>query len=129
MTDTDNHGAFVWNELATTDVEKAKAFYAAALGWSYDAFPLPEGAYWVAKSGDWYVGGIGGLDIGAVASASSYWFGFIEVDDVDARVTAALAHGATVIRAAHDVPKVGRIAVLRDPTGAAVGWMTPRADP
>lgn len=29
-----------------------------------------------------------------------------------------------------DVPGVGRVAVLRDPTGAAIGWMTsPRPDP
>lgn len=54
----------------------------------------------------------------------NYWFGFIEVDDLDARVAAALGKGATIIRAAHDVPNAGRVAVLRDPAGAAIGWMT-----
>lgn len=125
METTDRHGAFVWNELASSDVEKAKAFYAETLGWSYDSFPLPQGPYWVAKSGSWYVGGLGGLEIGALPGApASYWFGFIEVDDVDARVAKAAALGATVIRAPHDVPNVGRLAVLSDPTGATIGWMT-----
>jgi len=126
MDDSGNHGAFVWNELATSDVETAKAFYADTLGWVYEEFPLPDGPYWVAKSGDWYVGGIGGLEIGALGGATtSYWFGFIEVDDVDARFAAALARGATSVRAPHDLPNVGRVAVLRDPAGAAIGWMTP----
>ncbi len=121
----ETHGMFVWNELATSDVERAKAFYAATLGWTYDSFPMSGRPYWVAKSGDWYVGGIGGVEIGSLPVSSSYWFSFIEVDDVDRRIAAALERGAKVIRAPHDVPNVGRVAVLEDPTGAAVGWMTP----
>ena len=27
------HGTFYWNELATTDTEAARAFYAALVGW------------------------------------------------------------------------------------------------
>jgi uncharacterized protein len=36
----------------------------------------------------------------------------------------AVELGATVIRPAEDVPNVGRVAVLRDPIGAAIGRMT-----
>ena len=54
----------------------------------------------------------------------SYWFSFIEVDDIDARISAARAQGAVVLRVPADVPNVGRVAVLRDSTGAAIGWMT-----
>lgn len=32
------HGTFAWNELSTDDVEKAKAFYASALGWTFEKF-------------------------------------------------------------------------------------------
>jgi predicted enzyme related to lactoylglutathione lyase len=31
--------------------------------------------------------------------------------------------GATILAEPADVPNVGRVAVLRDPTGAAVGWL------
>jgi uncharacterized protein len=119
------HGSFVWNELATRDAEKARTFYADTLGWTYQEFPLPDGPYWVAQSGEKLVGGIGELETGAVPGMTeSCWFGFIEVDDVDARVAAARKRGATILREPMDVPNVGRVAVLRDPTGAAIGWMT-----
>jgi predicted enzyme related to lactoylglutathione lyase len=45
--------------------------------------------------------------------------------DVDARLKKAVAGGASVIREPFDVEGVGRIAILREPGGAAVGWMTP----
>lgn len=118
------HGKFVWNELATTDPDAARRFYADILGWTYEEFPLPEGPYWVARQAGELVAGIGGLETSAIAGSESHWFAVIEVDDVDARVEAASRLGATVIRAPHDVPEVGRVAVLLDPTGAAIGWMT-----
>lgn len=119
------HGTFAWNELSTGNVEKAKAFYASALGWTFEKFPMPEGEYWVAKVGDKFVAGVASLELGALEGVSTpYWFPFIEVEDIDARMSAATANGASVLRPASDVPNVGRVAVLRDPTGAAVGWMT-----
>ena len=119
------HGSFVWNELATGDVEAAKAFYAETLGWTFEEFELPDGMYWVARHGDSIVAGIGGADTAAVPETVPSWFPFIEVDDVDARLARAVELGATILRPAEDVPMVGRVAVLRDPTGAPIGWMTP----
>jgi hypothetical protein len=29
----DSHGRFIWYELTTTDMQAAKAFYAAVVGW------------------------------------------------------------------------------------------------
>ncbi len=55
----------------------------------------------------------------------SHWFAYIEVDDVDARVEAAKKAGATIKRAPWDIPGVGRIAIVQDPTGAVAGWMKP----
>ena len=124
MPETRQHGTFCWNELATSDPQRAMAFYGATLGWTFQRFSLEEGPYWVAMAGETPVGGIGGLETGAVASAQPYWFVFVEVDDVDRRIAAARSAGAAILREPHDVPGVGRVAVLRDPTGAAVGWMT-----
>jgi predicted enzyme related to lactoylglutathione lyase len=119
------HGTFAWNELASTDIEKARAFYAETLGWAFQEFPLPSGSYWVAMAGDKVVAGLGGMETASLpGETSSHWFSFIEVDDVDARVEKAVALGATVLDPPTDVPNVGRVAVLRDPTGAAIGWMT-----
>lgn len=121
------HGTFVWNELRVRDVEKAKAFYARTLGWTYEAFGGGEHEYWVAKAGDAYVAGLMDLTPPGMAGAPAGWFGFIEVDDVDARVAEAKKAGAQVFREPFDVPTVGRIAILVDPTGAEIGWMTSAA--
>jgi uncharacterized protein len=125
MGDESMHGKFVWNELATNDIDKAKSFYGETLGWEFEEFRLPDGKYWVARSNGELVGGIGDMDTAADTGANSpAWFAFIEVDDVNARVTKAIELGATIIQPATDVLNVGRVAVLRDPTGAVIGWMT-----
>jgi predicted enzyme related to lactoylglutathione lyase len=48
------HGNFAWHELYTRDVEAAKAFHAATVGWTFEGMPMPEQnrTYWVAKAGD-----------------------------------------------------------------------------
>jgi predicted enzyme related to lactoylglutathione lyase len=53
---------------------------------------------------------------------------YIAVDDVDARVNKAVKAGAKLMKPAFDVPGVGRIAILMEPGGAGVGWMTPAPD-
>lgn len=120
------HGTFCWNELNTRDPEAARDFYGETLGWSFDSMPMATGGeYIVAKIGDRMVGGI--FDIRGHAGMEDvppHWFAYIEVDDVDARVAAAQQAGATLMRDIFDVPGVGRIAIVRDPTGAVAGWMT-----
>ena len=40
------------------------------------------------------------------------------------RVAEAETAGAKILRPPFEVPDVGRIAILEDTTGAAIGWMT-----
>lgn len=40
MSDLFKQGAFSWAELATTDVEGAKQFYTALLGWTTELAPV-----------------------------------------------------------------------------------------
>jgi uncharacterized protein len=120
------HGAFYWNERMTRDVEGAKKFYAATVGWSYDAMPMPGGGtYWVAKIGGNPVGGVFDISGAEFQGVPEAWMSYIAVDDVDVRVKKALAAGAKLMKPIFDVPGVGRIAILLEPGGAAVGWMTP----
>jgi predicted enzyme related to lactoylglutathione lyase len=122
-----SHGTFYWNELMTRDVDGAKKFYADTLGWSYDAMPMPGGGgtYWLAMMDGEPVGGI--LDISApdFGQVPESWMSYIAVDDVDARVAKAVKAGAKLMKPVFDVPGVGRIAILMQPDGAGVGWMTP----
>jgi uncharacterized protein len=50
---------------------------------------------------------------------------FLAVDDVDVRVAKAARSGAKLVMPIFDVPGVGRIAMLMEPSGAGIGWMTP----
>src|SRR5690242_8876529 len=81
------HGTFAWNELMTTDVEKAKAFFAATIGWSYEGMSIQTGGtYWVAKLDGKPVGGIMNMEGVVPPGIPPHWFSYIEVDDVDARI-------------------------------------------
>jgi predicted enzyme related to lactoylglutathione lyase len=121
---TTPHGNFHWNELNTRDVEKAKKLYEETIGWTFDGMPMPNGTYWVAKAGDKMVGGI--FDTKTLGmEIPEHWLSYISVDDIDKRVDKAKKAGATILREPFDVPGVGRIAILKESGGAAVGWMTP----
>jgi predicted enzyme related to lactoylglutathione lyase len=120
------HGTFYWNELMTRDVERAKKFYADAMGWSYDAMPMPGGGtYWVAKIDNQPVGGVFDISAPEFGPVPESWMSYIAVDDVDARTAKAVKAGAKVMKPAFDVPGVGRIVILMEPGGAGIGWMTP----
>jgi len=120
-----SHGIFYWNELMTRNAERDKKFYADTLGWTFDAMAMENGTYWVAKMGDKTIGGL--LDISApqFGPVPERWMAYIAVDDVDARVAKAVKAGAKVMKPAFEIPGVGRTAILLEPGGAAIGWITP----
>lgn len=122
-----SHGTFYWNELMTRHVEQAKTFYAKTLGWSFDAMPMPGGnsTYWLAKVTDEPVAGIFDISAPEFGPVPESWMAYIAVDDVDARVKKAVAAGAKLMKPIFDVPGVGRIAILLEPGGAGIGWITP----
>jgi predicted enzyme related to lactoylglutathione lyase len=120
-----SHGNFYWNELMTRDVNRAKKFYQDTIGWSFEGMPMPEGTYWVAKQDDKPVGGVFDISAPEFKDVPECWMSYLAVDDVDARVKKAQAAGAKLMKPIFDVPGVGRIAILMEPGGAGVGWITP----
>ena len=122
------HGTIHWNELATPDVAAARAYYQATCGWTFDEMPMPNGTYTICKAGDQMVGGmmdIKGLDNPDVPP---HWMTYIAVDDIDKVCAQTTAAGGTVANGPFEVPGVGRIAMIKDPTGAMIGMMTPSGD-
>ena len=118
------HVQFYWNELITPDVEKAKAFYARALGWTFESMPMPEGEYTIAKVGENMVAGLMQTP-SDMQGAPAQWYSYVSVDNVDQRVGTATQAGAQLCRPLFDVEGVGRIAILQDPTGAIICLITP----
>ena len=120
------HGEFHWNELRTRDAERAKRFYAGVVGWSFEPSATPDGeTYWVALQDGKPVAGLFPLTSPRFDGVPESWMSFLAVDDVDARVAKAVKAGAELVMPVFDVPDVGRIAMLREPSGAGIGWITP----
>jgi hypothetical protein len=120
------HGEFFWNELRTRDAERAMRFYTETVGWSFDSSCTPDGhSYWVARCNGKPVAGLFPLASPQFDCVPESWMSFLAVDDVDARVAKAVKAGAELVMPIFDVPQVGRIAMLREPGGAGIGWITP----
>ena len=121
-----SHGNFHWNELLTSDVERAKRFYGETIGWTYQPMPMPDGAtYWMAMMAGKPVAGIFPTNRPEYKGVPEAWMSYLAVDDVDARVKKAAAAGAKLMKPIFDIPDVGRLAILTEPGGAGVGWITP----
>lgn len=113
---------FIWYELMTPDVEGAKAFYAAVVGWTMSEGGQPGMPYTIVSAATHGVGGIMALP---AKDAPPGWFGYVGVRDTDAMVQRIVDAGGRVLRAPEDIPKVGRFAVVADPGGAAFLLLTP----
>ncbi len=121
------HGHFNWNEFVTRDPERAKTFYAETIGWTYQARPmLGGGTYWVAMMDGVPVGGIFPAEGPGYETMPDNWMPYLAVDDVDARAERAVAAGGKLMRI-FDIPEVGRLALIIQPGGAGIGWITPFA--
>jgi predicted enzyme related to lactoylglutathione lyase len=122
------HGTFCWNELMTRDVEGAMRFYRDTIGWSFEPMKMDSGTYWIAKEGGKNVGGLFELTSPEFDGVQESWMSYLAVDDVDQRVAKAVKAGAKLMKPIFDVPGVGRIAILMQPGGAGVAWMTPKTN-
>lgn len=120
------HGEFSWNELLTRDVDAARRFYGELMGWTFKDEVGSDGTVYVlALANGKPVAGIFDLAARKFGHLRPHWFSYISVDEIDELYAAALRRGASEIRPPHEVPGVGRLAYLEDPTGAAIGWWAP----
>ncbi len=117
------HGVFSWNELVTTDVPAAKAFYREALGWDLSDIKAGDMGYTMAKMGDREVAGIMTMPHDAQGMPPT-WGSYVTVDDVDARVARVTSLGGKLCVAPRDIPNVGRFAIIADPQGAMLAMIT-----
>jgi uncharacterized protein len=122
---------FVWYELLTTDTEAAKGFYRNVMGWGTQrpSTSLPGVAYTLFTVGERPVSGVMELPEEArKMGAPPNWLGYVGVEDVDAMVGRIKARGGIVRAGPHDIPNVGRFAIVADPqdaTFALFKWSMP----
>lgn len=109
---------FVHVELNTTDPNAAKAFYGKLFGWKLSDVEMPMGTYTMIDVGD---GTGGGIVKQMAPGAPSAWLAYALVDDIHAATAQAKSLGATIVRDADEVPDMGWLSIIVDPTGATLG--------
>jgi len=121
------NGVFCWVDLATTDTEAAKAFYASLFGWEHEDLPTDVGVPYTMFR-------IEGKNVAALSAmrpeiqaqgVPSYWSSYVKHDDVDAVAARITEAGGVVTSPPCDIMDSGRMLFAHDPTGAAFGVWQP----
>ncbi len=121
------HGVPCWVDTWQPDADAAMSFYTQLFGWEAED-TMPDGV-----EGTHYMCRLRGRDVAAIASRPegappvTAWTTYVWVDDVDATVAKARDAGGSVLVEPFDALDGGRIAVIADPAGAALGVWAPGA--
>ena len=115
-------GEICWTDLGTPDVAGAKKFYRAIFGWTAKDLPMgPDFEYSMM--------GVKGKKVCVLYAMSEdqrkakvppSWLPYVSVASVAATAKRAGAAGGTIIMKPMEVPE-GSMAIIQDPTGAALG--------
>jgi predicted enzyme related to lactoylglutathione lyase len=116
------HGAVVWNELATRDLEAAETFYGRVFGWAFQPMEIPGMEYSVFEVDHRVTGGLMQMGDDWPEGVPPYWSVTFHVDDVDAASARAKELGATEHVGLTDT-EYGRFTIVTDPAGAAFTLM------
>jgi predicted enzyme related to lactoylglutathione lyase len=122
-------GALCWNDLGTTDVDGAMAFYGELFGWTYEK-RLEEDPlrYMRIHNGDSENGSVH-LQGEDEHGTPPHWDVYFATRDVDASNSKLAELGGEVLVPPLEVPAGGRVSVVADPQGAAFGLFDGPLDP
>jgi predicted enzyme related to lactoylglutathione lyase len=107
------------------DVDAARRFYEAVLGWRFHAWG-PPGFFQIQTGGDDEPGIRGALQQRRELVPGVRTVGFectFAVDDVDAVAKAVVEHGGAILMEKTTITGVGDLIWFRDPDGNALGAM------
>lgn len=110
-----------WIELITTNLDRAREFYANLFDWEYETHSDPV-------SGEHVIALREGFPVASLRAASgdqSQWRIYLAAADCAEKVAEAESHGAVQTVPLNTVPKIGRKAVLVGPSDAEFGLLEP----
>lgn len=121
-------GTFCWIELATSDPAAAKRFYGELFGWAHNDDPIgPDMVYTTLLQGGKAVGALYRLQPDqASQGVPPNWGSYVTVADLDRAAAKVTALGGQLLAPPMDVMSFGRMAVLKDPTGAVLSLWQPK---
>jgi predicted enzyme related to lactoylglutathione lyase len=112
------NGTPCWVDLGAPDVEAARSFYSAVLGWTYTGGEPEFGGYLTCQAGGRDAAGIGPQQD---PEDPPRWTTYFAADDADAVAQRITAAGGTVLVPPMDVGPMGRMAIALDPQGNPFG--------
>src|SRR5262245_45503449 len=123
-------GTPCWVDLATTDLDAAKTFYAAVLGWKdFNVGPEEAGYYTMPeRDGKPLCGMAEQQEQERQMGVPPHWNSYVSVTGDDPTKKAP-GLGGTVVLEPMDVLDVGRMSVILDPEGAAICTWQPKSHP
>ena len=121
-----DHGEWLWRELYSADPAASAALYEAICQCEVFEREDAEGQYIIASQ-DYLRASINSLADTKEGVAS--WLGYVQVVDILATLQRAEELGGTVLFAPSPEVLDGRLAVIRDPSGAYLGLITWEYDP
>ena len=114
----------IWVDLSSSDAAGSRDFYSKLFGWKIEVNPDPQyGGYAMAKLGGKDVAGIGPKMSPEAPSAWTVYIGTADAKDTAKKATAA---GGNVLAEPMDVGPQGVMAIIQDPSGAAIGVWQPK---
>lgn len=119
-------GTPIWVDLGTPDVAAARRFYREVMGWDSEEGDPQFGGYTLFRTGGKNVAGVGPLMNPGQPPA---WTTYIKSDDANATAAKVSAAGGQVVMEPMDVSDLGRMVILMDPSGAALGVWQPGQHP
>ena len=128
-------GDFCWVELTTSDLPRARQFYADVFGWSMAEQNLrTHTGRFLPSAALLWEGSLGGAAYELLreqreCGLGPHWLPFVGVESVDRSTSAAEKLRASTVVDPIDVFHLGRMSILLDPTGAALGLWQPRRLP
>lgn len=118
-------GEFVWNELATGNVQGAKDFYSKMFGWEFIEQNMGDMTYTMAKKGNKEFAGIWQIPTAQQNQIPPHWIAYILVDNIEQSLDTARKNGATIIKPVQKAGDMGLFAIIRDPVGAHLALWQP----
>jgi predicted enzyme related to lactoylglutathione lyase len=117
------NGAPCWVELFTSEPDKTIPFYEQLFGWTHEDAGEEYGHYInFSKNG---VRVAGGMANDGSQGVPDVWTIYLSTDDIQKTADAATANGGQVHLAPMDVMALGKMAMVADPSGAAIGLWQP----
>lgn len=114
-----NHGMYGWVELCTNNVDQDGQFYCNLFNWKPESKDMPNGQKYTSfMNGNPYPAAGMMPNQEEWGEMPSTWSIYFTVTNLDETIRKTMANGGKTIVEPFDVPNVGKMALLQDPTGA-----------